>query len=57
MIRRAKGWERMMIHLTGKRKYTCVSCGHVFRAPDRRRVPREQDEAVLRNARTNELRS
>jgi hypothetical protein len=56
LIRRSSGWERVMIYLTNKRKYVCVSCVHVFRAPDRRRVSRERDEALLRNAQTNALR-
>jgi hypothetical protein len=50
LIRRRTGWERAMIFMTGKRKYVCMSCAKVFRAPDRRRVDREQDEKVLSQA-------
>ena len=51
-IRRASGWERVMVYLTEKRKYVCMSCFKVFRAPDRRRFPREQEEVLLREAQT-----
>jgi hypothetical protein len=50
LIRRRNGFERVMIYLTSKRKYVCMSCAHAFRAPDRRRVAREQDETVLSGA-------
>jgi hypothetical protein len=49
LIRRRKGIEKVMIYLTGKRKYICMSCGDVFRAADRRRRPRV-DEAVVSHA-------
>ena len=39
-----------MIYLTEKRKYVCMSCAYVFRAPDRRRFEREQDEVQLSQA-------
>jgi len=38
--------ERLMIFLTGKRKYRCKDCGMGFRMPDRRRLARER-EAML----------
>jgi len=50
LIRRRSGWERVMIYLTEKRKYVCMSCAYVFRAPDRRRVERERDEVQLSQA-------
>ena len=46
LIRRRKGFEKVMIWLTGKRKYVCMSCGEVFRSLDRRRSPRPDDAAV-----------
>jgi hypothetical protein len=50
LIRRRNGLERVMMYLTSKRKYVCMSCAHAFRAPDRRLVPREQDETLLSRA-------
>lgn len=51
LIRRRNGWERLMIRLTAKRKYVCMSCAHAFRAPDRRRLPRPgRDEALFTGA-------
>jgi|HubBroStandDraft_5_1064220.scaffolds.fasta_scaffold886405_2 hypothetical protein len=50
LIRRRNGMERVMMYLTSKRKYVCMSCAHSFRAPDRRRASREQDEVVLTHA-------
>ncbi len=50
LIRRRKGLERLMVYLTGKRKYICVSCGNVFRAADRRRLPRVDEATVLPQA-------
>jgi hypothetical protein len=38
--KRARGFERLMIRLTGKRKYACTNCGSSFRALDRRRTAR-----------------
>ncbi|HWE50791.1 MAG TPA: hypothetical protein VG273_13430 [Bryobacteraceae bacterium] len=35
------GIERVIMHFTKKRKYLCLACKHKFRAPDRRRYPRE----------------
>lgn len=32
--------ERLLIFFSGKRKYRCRDCDHVFRMPDRRRFPR-----------------
>lgn len=56
LIRRKNGLERVMIFLTSKRKYVCMSCAHVFRAPDRRRMAREKDEAILSQAQREGLR-
>jgi len=39
-IRKRSGLERIMIRLTGKRKYLCTHCLYVFRMVDRRRFPR-----------------
>jgi uncharacterized protein with PIN domain len=44
-IRQPTGLEPIMMFLTQKRKFRCRQCGSVFRAPDRRRVPREISEA------------
>ena len=41
MIKSLSGFERICFLFTGKRKYKCRACGFAFRAPDRRRVPRE----------------
>jgi transposase-like protein len=43
MIRQRNGMERLMIRITGMRKYFCRDCEHTFRAADRRRVQREED--------------
>ena len=43
-IRRITGIERILTVLTSKRKYLCPACGCEFRAPDRRKVPREGDD-------------
>jgi hypothetical protein len=37
-IARRQGFERIMIALTGTRKYRCPHCDGSFRAPDHRRV-------------------
>jgi DNA-directed RNA polymerase subunit RPC12/RpoP len=47
MIRQKVGVERLMNLLTGLRKYRCVECGTFFRAPDRRRTPREEPAGGL----------
>lgn len=39
-VKRRAGWERIMIALTGKRKFFCRLCYSSYRAPDRRRAPR-----------------
>lgn len=57
MIRRCLGFERLMVYLTGKRKYICVGCGRVFRAPDRRRVRRESEATVLSEAQRGRMRA
>lgn len=41
MIKKDKGFERLLILLTGLREYVCRDCDQRFRAPDRRRVPRD----------------
>jgi hypothetical protein len=40
-IKQLKGVERLLLLWTGKRKYKCQNCFHLFRATDRRRLPRE----------------
>jgi transposase-like protein len=42
-------WERVMVFLTGKRKYCCMDCNKRFRALDRRKTSRE--DAALEAAR------
>jgi len=44
-IKAASGFERIMILLTGKRRYRCRSCEHSFRAPDRRSIRRTNPAA------------
>jgi rubredoxin len=44
-IKHLKGWERVMVFLSDRRKYGCKACGLWFRAKDRRRFPRP-DESV-----------
>jgi hypothetical protein len=43
-IKKRVGLERIAAFLTGQRKYRCCECKHMFRAVDRRRMPR-MDEA------------
>jgi hypothetical protein len=50
LIRRRNGLEKVMIYLTAKRKYVCMSCAHAFRAPDRRSAKREDPDAALSQA-------
>lgn len=50
MIRHCTGWERVMVWATSLRKYWCRDCDNVFRAPDRRRAHREEEDAVLARA-------
>jgi hypothetical protein len=40
-IKQLKGMERILLLWTGKRKYRCTNCFHIFRANDRRKVGRE----------------
>lgn len=47
MIRQQTGFERIMMRLTSKRKYICMTCGQPFRALDRRRTPRPAGSPVL----------
>lgn len=42
-IKHLKGWERLMVFLSDRRKYGCNDCGLWFRAKDRRRYPREEN--------------
>jgi hypothetical protein len=46
MIKKRSGLERLVIFFTGKRKYRCRNCLHVFRAMDRRRSPRAEERAA-----------
>jgi hypothetical protein len=46
MIKALSGIERICSFWTGKRKYKCRACGFSFRAPDRRRTPREVPAGV-----------
>jgi hypothetical protein len=46
LIKGINGPERLMILLTGKRKYRCKDCGLGFRMPDRRRSARAEDPLV-----------
>lgn len=39
-IKKCEGMERVLVFLTGKRKYRCMGCTHVFREFDRRRSRR-----------------
>jgi hypothetical protein len=39
-IRKSEGIERLLVFLTGKRKFLCCNCTHIFRAADRRTRPR-----------------
>jgi tRNA(Ile2) C34 agmatinyltransferase TiaS len=54
MIRHKTGLERLRIFFTGLREYRCRDCDQRFRAPDRRKAPRENpayaDKAVARSA-------
>jgi len=43
MIKKLEGVERFVVYITAKRKYRCRDCNHIFRAPDRRRKPREEE--------------
>lgn len=40
-IKQLKGIERFLLLWTGKRKYKCQNCFHLFREMDRRKAPRE----------------
>lgn len=46
MIRQKTGIERLLILWTGMRLYLCRECMHKFRAPDRRRFPRESKQGA-----------
>jgi len=40
-IKQVKGFERILLLWTGKRKYRCKNCFFSFRQTDRRALPRE----------------
>jgi hypothetical protein len=42
-IKHQRGWERLLVMLTATRRYFCRDCGAKFRAPDRRKQPRETE--------------
>lgn len=42
MIRQKTGLERIRCFFTGLRLYRCMECDVKFRAPDRRRFPRDE---------------
>jgi hypothetical protein len=46
MIRLNTGLERLRSAFTGMRRYRCRDCDVTFRAADRRRTPREEQENV-----------
>jgi tRNA(Ile2) C34 agmatinyltransferase TiaS len=46
MIRHKKGLERLRIFFTGQRQFRCRDCDEKFRAPDRRRLPRDAPQSV-----------
>src|SRR5262249_944881 len=46
-IRKRSGLERLMIALTGKRKYWCTDCCSSFRAVDRRELQRASSADLL----------
>ena len=46
MIRQKTGLERLRIFWTGLRLYLCRDCMYKFRAPDRRRFPREKKHSA-----------
>ena len=50
-IKLMKGFERLMIFLTDKRKYQCRECGHKFRMADRRQRERGGEGAAIPSAR------
>ena len=45
-IRKSEGIERLIVFLTGKRKFLCCNCSHIFRAPDRRTHTRGVDNVI-----------
>jgi hypothetical protein len=45
-IKHAVGMEMIILLFTSKRKYRCCDCNFGFRAPDRRRVPRQTPDAA-----------
>ena len=46
MIRQKTGFERLVSFWTGMRLYLCRDCMHKFRAPDRRRFPRDKKQSA-----------
>jgi DNA-directed RNA polymerase subunit RPC12/RpoP len=55
MIRRKTGLERLRCFFTGLRSYRCRDCDQKFRAPDRRRAPRDEEAYRPSEARTRAL--
>lgn len=47
MIRQKTGFERLRVALTGLRDYRCCYCDTKFRAPDRRRKPRQESKLSM----------
>ena len=50
-IKHAIGFERVMILLSGTRRYRCRECHHSFRAPDRRAVARADADSIAAHKR------
>jgi hypothetical protein len=49
MIKERKGFERLMILITRRRKYNCCDCDLTFRLGDRRVLERAESEAPMSN--------
>lgn len=49
-IRRAIGFEGLMVLITGERKYLCLECKAEFRMPDRRVAPRDELSSLRTSA-------
>ena len=47
MIKNYTGFERVRSFLTGLRGYICYDCHQKFRAPDRRKTPRESSSGAM----------
>jgi len=55
MIREKKGMERIKVFWTGLRQYRCRACDDIFRAMDRRRIPRHVPDAKHAHATNRQL--